>query len=122
MGRNFRLTALGEPEMSDNGTPTHIGGQRARCHTPHSLGGRYLVADDSQHDDEAGDPGRAARRARDAELVLALRAGDQSAFATLFDETDPLVGPKGHFTIPEQPLRRSVEVATFSGRHLLRPN
>ena len=36
-----------------------------------------------------------------------------SNFATLFDETDPLVGPKGHFTIPEQPLRRIVEVATF---------
>jgi Dyp-type peroxidase family len=34
-------------------------------------------------------------------------------FATLFDETDPLVGPKGQFTIPEQPLRRIVEVETF---------
>jgi deferrochelatase/peroxidase EfeB len=34
-------------------------------------------------------------------------------FATLFDETDPLVGPKGHFTIREQPLRRIVEVETF---------
>jgi deferrochelatase/peroxidase EfeB len=34
-------------------------------------------------------------------------------FATLFDETDPLVGPKGHFTIPQQPLRRIVEVETF---------
>ncbi|MDB5601779.1 MAG: hypothetical protein JWN71_3823 [Xanthobacteraceae bacterium] len=36
-----------------------------------------------------------------------------SNFATLFDETDPLVGPKGHFTIREQPLRRIVEVETF---------
>jgi deferrochelatase/peroxidase EfeB len=34
-------------------------------------------------------------------------------FATLFDETDPLVGPKGNFTIPQQPLRRIVEVETF---------
>ncbi len=34
-------------------------------------------------------------------------------FATLFDETDPLVGPKGTFTIREQPLRRIVEVDTF---------
>jgi deferrochelatase/peroxidase EfeB len=34
-------------------------------------------------------------------------------FATLYDETDPLVGPKGRFTIPEQPLRRIVDVQTF---------
>jgi Dyp-type peroxidase family len=34
-------------------------------------------------------------------------------FATLFDETDPLVGPKGNFTIPQPPLRRIVEVETF---------
>jgi Dyp-type peroxidase family len=34
-------------------------------------------------------------------------------FATLYDETDPLVGPKGGFTIGEQPLRRIVDVATF---------
>jgi deferrochelatase/peroxidase EfeB len=34
-------------------------------------------------------------------------------FATLFDEVDPLVGPKGNFTIPQQPLRRIVEVETF---------
>jgi deferrochelatase/peroxidase EfeB len=34
-------------------------------------------------------------------------------FATLFDETDPLVGPKGQFTIPEQPLRRTITVETF---------
>jgi deferrochelatase/peroxidase EfeB len=34
-------------------------------------------------------------------------------FATLFDQTDPLVGPKGSFTIPEQTLRRIVEVDTF---------
>jgi deferrochelatase/peroxidase EfeB len=34
-------------------------------------------------------------------------------FATLFDETDPLVGPKGPFTIREKPLRRIVEVETF---------
>jgi deferrochelatase/peroxidase EfeB len=34
-------------------------------------------------------------------------------FATLFGETDPLVGPKGNFTIREQPLRRIVAVETF---------
>ena len=34
-------------------------------------------------------------------------------FATLYDETDPLMGPKGRFTIPEQPLRRIVDVQTF---------
>ena len=34
-------------------------------------------------------------------------------FATLYDETDPLVGPQGNFTIREQPLRRIVEVETF---------
>ncbi len=34
-------------------------------------------------------------------------------FATLYDETDPLVGPKGGFTISEQPLRRIVQVQTF---------
>ena len=34
-------------------------------------------------------------------------------FATLYDETDPLVGPKGGFTIGERPLRRIVEVETF---------
>ena len=34
-------------------------------------------------------------------------------FATLYDETDPLVGPKGSMTIREKPLRRIVEVETF---------
>ena len=34
-------------------------------------------------------------------------------FATLFDETDPLLGPKGHMTVREKPLRRRVEVDTF---------
>jgi deferrochelatase/peroxidase EfeB len=34
-------------------------------------------------------------------------------FATLFDETDPLVGPKGTMTIREEPLRRIVDVETF---------
>jgi deferrochelatase/peroxidase EfeB len=34
-------------------------------------------------------------------------------FATLYDETDPLVGPKGGFTIRERPLRRIVPVETF---------
>ena len=34
-------------------------------------------------------------------------------FAILYDEVDPLVGPKGQFTIPENPLRRIVEVETF---------
>jgi hypothetical protein len=36
-----------------------------------------------------------------------------SSFATLFNETDPLVGPKGNMTIPEDPLRRIVEVETY---------
>ncbi|NWM25115.1 hypothetical protein GY659_25815, partial [Escherichia coli] len=34
-------------------------------------------------------------------------------FATLYDETDPLIGPKGTMTIPEDPLRRIIEVETF---------
>ena len=34
-------------------------------------------------------------------------------FATLFDEVDPLVGPKGKMTLPAKPLRRRVEVDTF---------
>jgi Dyp-type peroxidase family len=34
-------------------------------------------------------------------------------FSTLFDETDPLIGPKGSFTVNEQPLRRIVEVETY---------
>ena len=34
-------------------------------------------------------------------------------FATLYDETDPLVVPKGGFSIGERPLRRIVEVDTF---------
>jgi deferrochelatase/peroxidase EfeB len=34
-------------------------------------------------------------------------------FATLFDERDPLVGPKGKMTIRDTPLRRVVDVETF---------
>jgi Dyp-type peroxidase family len=34
-------------------------------------------------------------------------------FSTLFDETDPLIGPKGPFTIDEQPLRKIVDVETY---------
>lgn len=34
-------------------------------------------------------------------------------FATLFEEMDPLVGPKGRMTIREEPLRRTVNVETF---------
>jgi Dyp-type peroxidase family len=34
-------------------------------------------------------------------------------FATLYDGTDPFIGPKGQFTIPEDPLRRIIEVKTF---------
>ena len=34
-------------------------------------------------------------------------------FATLFEETDPLVGPDGRMTIREEPLRRTVHVETF---------
>ncbi len=34
-------------------------------------------------------------------------------FATLYDETDPLIGPKGSMTIPEDPLRRIIDVETF---------
>lgn len=36
-----------------------------------------------------------------------------SDFATLFDETDPLVGPDGRMTIRENPLRRTVHVQTY---------
>lgn len=34
-------------------------------------------------------------------------------FATLFDETDPLIGPHGTMTIHEKPLRRIIDVETF---------
>lgn len=34
-------------------------------------------------------------------------------FAFLYDEVDPLLGPKGMLTIPETPLRRIIEVDTF---------
>jgi deferrochelatase/peroxidase EfeB len=34
-------------------------------------------------------------------------------FATLYDETDPLIGPAGTMTIRETPLRRRIEVKTF---------
>ncbi len=34
-------------------------------------------------------------------------------FQTLYDETDPLIGPKGMMTIPEAPLRRRIEVDSF---------
>jgi deferrochelatase/peroxidase EfeB len=34
-------------------------------------------------------------------------------FATLYDETDPLIGPKGTMTLPQDPLRRIIEVDTF---------
>ncbi|CAN7154391.1 hypothetical protein LJR225_000191 [Phenylobacterium sp. LjRoot225] len=34
-------------------------------------------------------------------------------FSTLFDETDPLVGPKGTMTLRDKPLRRIVDVETF---------
>ena len=33
--------------------------------------------------------------------------------ATLFDETDPLVGPKASFTIPRDPLRQIIDVETY---------
>lgn len=36
-----------------------------------------------------------------------------SNFATLFEETDPLVGPEGRMTIREEPLRRTLHVDTF---------
>lgn len=36
-----------------------------------------------------------------------------SDFATLFEETDPLIGPDGEMTIPNDPLRRRVAVQTF---------
>jgi Dyp-type peroxidase family len=34
-------------------------------------------------------------------------------FSTLFDETDPLLGPKGSMTLRDTPLRRIIEVETF---------
>jgi deferrochelatase/peroxidase EfeB len=34
-------------------------------------------------------------------------------FGTLYDETDPLIGPKGQMTIHEKPLRRRIDVQTF---------
>ncbi len=36
-----------------------------------------------------------------------------TSFATLFGETDPLLGPAGPMTIRETPLRRTAQVATF---------
>jgi Dyp-type peroxidase family len=36
-----------------------------------------------------------------------------SNFHTLYNETDPLVGPKGRFTLQEHPLRRRLDVETF---------
>ncbi len=36
-----------------------------------------------------------------------------SSFGTLFEEVDPLVGPDGPMTIPEDPLRRTIHVKTF---------
>lgn len=36
-----------------------------------------------------------------------------SDFHTLFEEVDPLVGPDGWMTLPEDPLRRRIEVQTF---------
>ena len=36
-----------------------------------------------------------------------------SSFATLYGETDPLVGPSGPMTIREDPLRRIVDVETY---------
>ena len=35
------------------------------------------------------------------------------SFADLYDEADPLIGPRGPFTIREQPLRRIVQLDTF---------
>lgn len=34
-------------------------------------------------------------------------------FATLYDETDPLIGPKGKMTVRDQSLRRRIDVDTF---------
>ncbi len=36
-----------------------------------------------------------------------------SNFGTLFQEVDPLIGPEGRMTIPEDPLRRTIQVKTF---------
>jgi hypothetical protein len=34
-------------------------------------------------------------------------------FATLIQETDPIMGPRGRFTIPALPVRRCPVVETF---------
>ena len=34
-------------------------------------------------------------------------------FSTLFEETDPLLGPAGPLTIPQEPLRRVIDVDTY---------
>ena len=36
-----------------------------------------------------------------------------STFATLFDETDPLLGPAGLQTLRGRPIRRKVKVRTY---------
>src|SRR4051812_20575056 len=77
---------LGASEMSDNGHPL-LGGFPSRRVPSHGLGGRYLVdLMDDEHQTEATGGERDTRRARDAELVRAARAGDPAAFGTLFDD------------------------------------
>ena len=61
---------------------------------------------------------------RFVDLELFIRLADQfefiqrtwmlnPGFAALHDETDPLMGPKGGFTIPAEPVRMRVNVDTF---------
>jgi len=96
--------------MRHNGTPLHddrhtarhrprrgavrpSGGERANQRPSGGERTNRAVDHDDHHDGPAPggepdstDPVRAARRARDAELVRAVRGGDQAAFATLFDD------------------------------------
>ena len=77
------------------------------------------IADDRV--DDSGQPGRdrgllfmclntdIARQFEFVQTTWLLNA----SFATLHEEVDPLVGPDGPMTIPEDPLRRRIHVATF---------
>src|SRR5262249_48176284 len=84
------------------------------ANTPRTLrrGRKYGTPPQNRYEDDKQDRGLLficlnSDIARQFEFVQQTWMLNQN-FATLFDETDPLVGPKGRFTIPEEPLRRIV--------------
>ena len=104
--------------------PRIIRRRRRPCSTPPTTTGSCAAAANSappppkdRHEDDGAERGLLficlnADIARQFEFVQQTWILNKN-FATLYDETDPLVGPKGRFTIGEQPLRRIVEVETF---------